>query len=92
MKQRTDLQRRPGFDLIRYSVLPWFDFTSVSHARQFARRDSAPYITFGKITESAGRHTMPLSIHVHHALVDGSHVAEFLQRFEEALASPEAMY
>ncbi len=90
VKNRSDLERYGGQNIIRYSVLPWFDFTSISHARDFNARDSAPKITFGKITETEGRHTMPVSVHVHHGLADGSHVAEFVQRFERFLAAPEA--
>jgi chloramphenicol O-acetyltransferase type A len=89
VKGRNDLERHPTQDLIRYSVLPWLDFTSLSHARDFTRKDSAPFITFGKITESNGRRTMPVSIHVHHALADGLHVAMFVERFENYLAAPE---
>ncbi len=90
VKSRTDIERYTQQDLIRFSVLPWFDFTSISHARDFAWRDSAPRITFGKITEHDGRRMMPVSIHVHHALADGLHVAHFVQRFEQCLARPEA--
>ena len=90
VKNRSDLERYAGQNIIRYSVLPWFDFMSISHARDFNARDSAPKITFGKITEAESRHTMPVSIHVHHGLADGSHVAEFVQRFERFLAAPEA--
>ena len=68
VRQRDDIERYPEANLIRYSVLPWFDFTSISHARDFSRDDSAPRITFGKITEADGRWTMPVSIHAHHAL------------------------
>ncbi len=71
VKRRDDLERSPGPDLIRYSVLPWFDFTSISHARDLSKEDSAPWISFGKITDANGRCTMPVSIHVHHALADG---------------------
>jgi chloramphenicol O-acetyltransferase type A len=69
-------------------VLPWFDFTSISHARDFSHEDSAPRITFGKITEADGRFTMPVSIHVHHALADGLHVAQFVEKFQCCLDSP----
>jgi chloramphenicol O-acetyltransferase type A len=89
VKGRDDLERHPTPDLIRYSVLPWFDFTSVSHARDHNKVDSAPYITFGKITEAEGRRTMPVSIHVHHALADGLHVGKFVELFEKYLAAPE---
>ena len=91
VKGRGDLERYAGQNIIRYAVLPWFDFTSISHARDFVARDSAPKITFGKITEANGRRTMPVSIHVHHGLADGSHVAEFVQLFESALAAPETL-
>ena len=91
VRARTDLERHTNQDLIRYSVLPWFDFTSIDHARNFATPDSAPKITFGKITERDGRHTMPVSIHAHHALADGLHVAQFVEHFERYLASPESL-
>lgn len=91
VKSRNDLERYPGQDLIRFSVLPWFDFTSLSHARNLDTQDSAPKITFGKITETGGRCTMPVSIHVHHALADGLHVAQFVEQFERYLAAPESL-
>lgn len=88
VRRRTDIERYPEANLIRFSVLPWLDFTSISHARDLSREDSAPRITFGKITESNGRYTMPISIHVHHGLVDGSHVAAFVEQLETCFASP----
>jgi chloramphenicol O-acetyltransferase type A len=91
VRARTDLERHTNQDLIRFSVLPWLDFTSIDHARDFPTRDSAPKITFGKITEANGRHTMPVSIHAHHALADGLHVAQFVEHFEHYLAVPESL-
>src|ERR1700728_4072253 len=91
VKNRTDLERYAGQDLIRFSVLPWFDFTSISHATNLAAQDSAPKITFGKITEANDRCTMPVSIHVHHALADGLHVAQFVDLFERHLAIPDSL-
>jgi chloramphenicol O-acetyltransferase type A len=91
VKQRNDLERYPGQNLIRFSVLPWFDFTSISHASNPGTQDSAPKITFGKITEVEGRCMMPVSIHVHHGLVDGLHVAQFVEHFERYLGAPESL-
>ena len=91
VKGREDLERYPHQDLIHYSVLPWLDFTSISHARNLGAPDSAPKITFGKITEANGRSTMPVSIHVHHALADGLHVAQFVEQFERYLADPKLL-
>jgi|ERR1700734_131463 chloramphenicol O-acetyltransferase type A len=90
VKESSELVRYPRQDLIRYSVLPWLDFTSLSHARDLSTKDSTPRITFGKITHSNGHTTMPVSIHVHHGLVDGEHVARFVELFEQALAAPDS--
>jgi hypothetical protein len=54
VRQRDDLERYSKANLIHYSRLPWFDFTSLSHARDFGKDDSTPRITFGKITETKG--------------------------------------
>ncbi|MCU0347324.1 MAG: chloramphenicol acetyltransferase [Saprospiraceae bacterium] len=79
-----------GENVIHYSSVPWLDFTSISHARSFDFPDSCPKITFGKMTEHAGRKTMPVSIHAHHALMDGLHVAKFVELFQEMM-NTEAM-
>ena len=89
VRQRDDVERYPEANLVRYSVLPWFDFTCISHARDFSHEDSAPRITFGKITEAGDRCTMPVSIHVHHALIDGLHVAQFVDKFQYCLDAPD---
>ncbi|MFY9853979.1 MAG: CatA-like O-acetyltransferase [Terracidiphilus sp.] len=90
VRQRNDLELNPAQNLIHFSVLPWFDFSSISHARNFVHDDSVPRITFGKITEAEGRRTMPVSIHAHHALADGLHVAQFVEHFQNFLNAPES--
>lgn len=74
-----------GDCVIHFSALPWIDFTSMSHARSFTFADSSPKISIGKMTESEGKRTMPVSIHVHHALMDGFHLGQFIERFQELL-------
>lgn len=74
-----------GENVIHYSSLPWISFTSVSHARSFSFNDSIPKITFGKMKETDGKKIMPVSIHVHHALMDGWHVAQFLDHYQEIM-------
>ena len=90
VKASNELVQYPGQDQIRYSTLPWLDFTSISHARDLTKKDSTPRITFGKITDANGRCTMPVSIHVHHGLADGEPVARFVEFFEQKLAAPES--
>ena len=70
-------------NVIYFSALPWLDFTSLSHARNYSGNNSVPMISFGKVTEMMGKRTMPVSIHVHHALVDGRHVGEFVAQFQQ---------
>ncbi len=72
-------------NVIHYSSLPWLNFTSLSHARAFAFKDCIPKISFGKMTEQNGVKTMPVSIHVHHAVADGSDVGAFVEKFQEIL-------
>ncbi|TDE14648.1 chloramphenicol acetyltransferase [Dyadobacter psychrotolerans] len=74
-------------DVIHCSSLPWIKFTSMSHARRFSSKDSCPKISYGKMTESSGKKLMPVSIHVHHALMDGLHVGMFVEKFQSLLDS-----
>lgn len=70
---------------IYFSSLPWVKFTSLSHARNFSIGDTVPKISFGKIYDDNGRKLMPVSIHVHHALMDGYHVGLFVDKYQELL-------
>ncbi|MDN3724202.1 CatA-like O-acetyltransferase [Aequorivita sp. SDUM287046] len=71
---------------IHFSAIPWIDFTSISHARSFSHPDSCPKISFGKMTETNGRKSMPISIHGHHALMDGYHVGQFIDQFQKLMS------
>jgi chloramphenicol O-acetyltransferase type A len=73
-------------NLIHFSAIPWVDFTSLSHARSFTFADSCPKISFGKISVSEnGKRTMPMSVHVHHGLMDGLHVGQFVDCFQDLM-------
>ncbi len=70
-----------GANVIHYSSIPWLKFTSLSHARSFKFKDSCPKISFGKLVNNK----MPVSIHVHHALMDGKSVGEFVAIFQDLM-------
>jgi chloramphenicol O-acetyltransferase type A len=72
-------------NLIHFSAMPWIDFTSFSHARSFTWPDSCPKISFGKMMKNNGKKTMPMSIHVHHGLLDGYHLGLFTDLFQELM-------
>ncbi len=76
-----------GENVIHYSSIPWINFTSLSHARSFSFPDSAPKITFGKMITKSDKKCMPVSIHVHHALMDGFHVGQFVDEFQRIMNS-----
>jgi len=71
-------------DVIYHTTLPWMSFTSFAHARNKGRGESIPRIVFGKFEEDNSRLMLPLSVEVHHALMDGIHVGRFMNRFAEA--------
>ncbi|MBC8197215.1 MAG: chloramphenicol acetyltransferase [Candidatus Marinimicrobia bacterium] len=76
-------------NLIHYSILPWISFSSISHARNWKTNNSVPIITMGKYTKKGGKLMMPVSIEVHHSLVDGLHVSKYFNHFQEILNNPK---
>lgn len=79
----------PSDDKIHFTTLPWVSFTSFAHARNWGREDSVPKIAFGKFIRENARTLLPISVEVHHALMDGIHVGRYLSRLEEVLVEPE---
>jgi chloramphenicol O-acetyltransferase type A len=87
IRSTTGLPRTSANFLIRYSTLPWIDFTALSHARAFSRQDTCPRITFGKMTEHAGTRSLPVSIHVSHAVCDGLQLGQYVEALQQAMNS-----
>lgn len=78
-------------DVIHYSVIPWVHFTSFTHAQKLRARDSVPKIVFGKHSTRDGSRLMPVSVEVHHALMDGLDVGRLYERFQALLNDPTAL-
>ncbi|MEZ5084334.1 MAG: chloramphenicol acetyltransferase [Bacteroidales bacterium] len=72
-------------DVIHYSSIPWFKFTGLTHARNLKISDSCPKITFSKTYHKEDRMYLPVSVYVHHALMDGLHVGKYLALFQKLL-------
>jgi len=72
--------RLEGDDIVFHSVLPWLRFTSSTNALP-GKGDSIPRVVFGRSVREGRRMKMPVSVEVHHALVDGLDVARFFERF-----------
>ncbi|MCX2573043.1 chloramphenicol acetyltransferase [Pedobacter sandarakinus] len=71
-----------GDNVIHYSALPWLNFKSLSHARNLKFKDSCPKLSFGKLRTENDRKIMTVSVHVNHALMDGLHVAQFVDAYQ----------
>jgi chloramphenicol O-acetyltransferase type A len=78
-------------DLIHFSVLPWISFTGLSHARNWGREDSVPKIAYGGYRREGDRVLLPLSIEVHHALMDGVHVARCFEQVQALFDAPKEL-
>ena len=70
-------------------MIPWISFTSFAHARKPGKEDSVPKIVFGKYTQKNDLTKTPVSVEVHHSLMDGIHVGKFFELFQVYLNSPE---
>lgn len=91
IKNNRELDPKPRLDVIHYTVIPWISLTSISHARNYGTSDSIPKIVFGKYFEEYGKLMMPVSVDVHHSLVDGFHVGQFLQKFRENIINSSTL-
>ena len=88
-------RREAGFEprldddaLVHFTTLPWVHFSSFSHARNWGREDAVPKISFGRAEADGARLWLPVSVEVHHALMDGLHVGRYFQQMEAAMADP----
>jgi len=72
-------------DLIRHTTIPWNSFTGILHPTNLDPTESVPKITFGKFRLRNKRKYLPVSIEAHHGLVDGIHIARYLEEFQKQL-------
>jgi len=72
---------------IYMSVIPWVSFTSFSHASHDRNSNGIPRIVFGKMKKND--YKLPLSVDVHHALIDGLHVGQFVEDIQSRFDQPE---
>jgi len=87
----TVVGKSDGDHWVFMSCMPWINFT---HVVQPVHRASAsiPHVIWGRYFQQDGEWKMPLSVQVHHSLVDGLHVAHFFERMETLFATPESTF
>lgn len=79
-------------DCIYITSLPRISFTQITHPIFGKATSSVPVITFGKYFDENGRKKLPLSIQANHCLVDGIHMAEFFEVFQQLLNEFESVH
>lgn len=82
-RRQEDARRSGNLDdgedtdrLFFFSTVPWASYTAIVQPVPIPA-DSNPRITWGKYFESEGRIKLPVSVLVHHALMDGYHISLF---------------
>lgn len=89
-KKQGSIEDEPGKDdLVYVTSIPWVSFTNITHPIHMNPVDCIPRIAWGKFFEDNGKRKLPLSVQVHHALMDGAHVGEYFMRIQELLDAPE---
>lgn len=84
----NDFNNNEGqLNTLHISVLPWLNFTSFKHATHLPNELGIPKMVFGAYDAETGK--MPLSIEVHHALMDGIHIAKFVNQLQTYLNEPQ---
>ena len=72
--------------MVHCTTIPWVEITGFKHARKGDEKEMGiPKIVFGKRIEEGGKFKIPFSIEQHHALVDGLHVGQLVQKMEEII-------
>lgn len=70
-------------------TIPWLSFNSYTPLPLQPLKTYFPIIQSGQFKEIDGRKMMPLSFTIHHAVADGYHVSQYLNRLKTAFAQPE---
>jgi chloramphenicol O-acetyltransferase type A len=86
-KSKVGLEANAGErdDLAYLSCMPWLDYTSINNAVP-GPDDCIPRVSWGKfVADANGKHSMAMTIEVHHALVDGRQVGEYFQVVQATL-------
>ncbi|WP_252249242.1 chloramphenicol acetyltransferase [Clostridium sp. VAP23] len=89
VKNNISIEDEPGQDDLLYiTSIPWVSFTNITHPIQMNPVDSIPRIAWGKYFEEGGNVKLPISVDVHHALVDGVHIGQYFNIIQEILDNP----
>lgn len=67
------------------SCVPWLSYEAYCPVNYGGMPNLFPLITFGKYTEEKGKTTLPLTLTISHAVMDGYHLSKFFGDLQNAL-------
>jgi len=90
--QKTDTPFLPHGDTNRddflyITTIPWFTFTSMTHAVSSYKDCSIPKVSWSRYFEESGRVYLPYSVQVNHSFVDGLHIYRYKESLEQAIVN-----
>ncbi len=87
-RARGSLEEDPEIEAFYFpTCLPWIHYRDVVHPMT-DRFDSNPRFSWGRFEpDYRGRLMMPLTVAVHHGLVDGLHIGKFYRAVEQNMAA-----
>ena len=75
-KAKTEMER------LQATTGPWLAFTDMKHPSNMRSGDSVPKISTGKYFREGEKLMLPISVTCHHGLMDGYHVAKFIETLD----------
>lgn len=81
---KIDTSNHDKNHLFFISSIPWFSFTSFTHPYD-PENGSIPIITLGKYYKENEVLKLPISIQVHHGVMDGAHIGQFYTQLQTVL-------
>lgn len=83
-RDRGFLENQP-LNFFDVSCLPWVKYSHFDVHVFDEGKFLAPVITWGKFEKVQGKHIMPLTMNIHHAVADGFHLCRFFNEVQEVI-------
>ena len=86
-KEKKGIKTKDGqpMNFFCISCVPWLDYAAYCPVNYGGSPNLFPIITFGKYTEAGGSYTLPLTLTISHASMDGYHLSLFFNSLQEKL-------
>jgi len=73
---------------VHFSTLPWVRFSALSRPQRSTAPTAIPKVSSANSAQDGERWMLPMSVEVHHGLVDRVRVGRMLERLSAMLADP----